>query len=415
MTISAVTTQSSLKPKKVKTEKFVLPALHEKQREVFQDPARFKVIVAGRRWGKTRLAVVAALYTALKGGNVWWIAPTYPVANIGWRLLKQLSTQASDARVRESDRTIFFERNNGMIASKSADNPVGLRGEGLDLVILEEAAFLPISIWEEEISPALADRKGGAYFISTPHGLHNLLAYVWEKAGSGEEGWKRWRFTTFDNPFIDKKEIERARESLPYHAFMQEFMAEFIDSANTVASPEWFKIVDAYPQDCRMVRFWDLAASEAKRGKDPDYTVGTLMGEKDGVFYIIDVIRGRWGPNSVEDVIYQTARADGISVTVGFEQEIGAASRIFYSHIMKRLAGFHVVRSLPKGRKLERAMPFLSQAEAGNVRLVRGPWNREWLREITGIPYTKHDDQLDSAAGAFHSLLRIKRRALYTW
>lgn len=372
------------------------------------------MVVAGRRWGKTRLAVTAALFDALRGGTVWWIAPTFPISNIGWNLLKNLARQYPGAVIRESDRAIRFEDIGGMIAAKSADNPVSLRGEGLTLAILEESAFMPETIWTEEVAPSLTDRKGGAYFISTPHGLRNALAYAWKQAEHDPE-WKRWHFTSYDNPFLDPKEIDKARENLPSFAFQQEYLAEFLEEGMSVAKREWFPIVDAYPVDCYRVRFWDLAASVPKKGSDPDFTVGTLMGVKDGIYYIIDVVRGRWGPGQVEAVIEQTAAVDGLRTSIGFEHEIGAGARLFFASLISRLAGYHVVHINPVGKKVERARPFLAQAEAGNVRLVNGPWVRDWLDEITMVPNSSHDDQFDSAAGAFLVLARMTKRKLFTW
>jgi hypothetical protein len=114
---------------------------------------------------------------------------------------------------------------------KSADNPDALRGEGLNFVVIDECAFVKEDAWLEALRPALADRKGGALFISTPKG-HNWFWNLWHGADGSD--WKAWRFTSYDNPFIDNAEIDAARSQLPERTFSQEFLAEFIDDAGGV-------------------------------------------------------------------------------------------------------------------------------------------------------------------------------------
>ena len=111
----------------MKTITITLPKLHSGQKQVAHHPARFQVLACGRRWGKTRLGALRNVATGLEGGRAWWVAPSYPVASIGWRLIKRLSSQVPGTEKHEVDRIIDFP-GGGMVQVKSADNPDSLRG-----------------------------------------------------------------------------------------------------------------------------------------------------------------------------------------------------------------------------------------------------------------------------------------------
>lgn len=206
------------------------PALHRGQREVWQDAARFHTLACGRRWGKSRLGALLCLHKAATGGRAWWVGPTYPVASVGWRMIRRLAVQIPSASIRESERMVMLP-GGGSIQVKSADNPDSLRGEGLNYVVIDECAFVREEAWTEALRPALADRKGGALFISTPKG-RNWFWRLWHNADG--ENWKAWRFTSYDNPYLDPAEIDAAKENLPERVFAQEFMAEFIEDTGGV-------------------------------------------------------------------------------------------------------------------------------------------------------------------------------------
>lgn len=210
-----------------------LPTLHAGQREVASHPARFKVLAAGRRWGKTRLGTLLCLRVALEGGRAWWVAPSYPMATVGWRGIKHLAKQIPGSEPREADRLITLP-GGGQIQVRSADNPDSLRGEGLDFLIIDEAAFVREEAWTEALRPTLSDRQGRAMFISTPKGRNWFWrAFVKGEAGDDDQ-WHSWKLPTASNPFIVTDEIEAAREQLPETIFRQEYLAEFIEDAGLV-------------------------------------------------------------------------------------------------------------------------------------------------------------------------------------
>lgn len=204
-----------------------LPALHNGQRAIWDDPARFQVVAAGRRWGKSRLASLRCVVCALEGGRAWWVFPSYPMAAVGWRMLKRMVVQLPGASMRENDRLI--EVNGGMIQIRSADNPDSLRGESLDMLVMDECAFMAEAAWTEALRPTLSDRQGHALFISTPKG-RNWFWRLW-KAAELDDGvtWRAWHLPTTSNPHIPATEVDAARRQLPERIYLQEYEAQFIE------------------------------------------------------------------------------------------------------------------------------------------------------------------------------------------
>lgn len=211
----------------------VLPPLHAGQREIVASPARFKVAACGRRFGKTRLGVALCLESALRGGVAWWVAPTYPIASVGWRGIQQLARQVPGADVRQGDREIRFP-GGGWLQVRSADDPDSLRGEGLNLAVLDECAFMREAAWTQALRPALADRRGSALFLSTPKG-RNWFYHLFLRGQDGDEAeYASWNRPTLSNPFIDPREVAEAQRQMPDRWFRQEFGAEFLDDAGGV-------------------------------------------------------------------------------------------------------------------------------------------------------------------------------------
>ena len=223
-----------------------LPALHPGQCEIRDSQARFIVLACGRRWGKTKAAAAICTRKALRGLKNWWIAPSYLVSNIGWREIVALATQIPGVQVQLGDRLVVFP-GGGFIQVRSAAGQTGLRGEGLDFVVIDECGFVGETVWTEAVRPALTDRKGGALLISTPTG-RNWFWRAWMRGQEGEEQWRSWQFPTVTNPYIDPEEVEEARRTLPERSFLQEYEAQFLDDAGAVfrnvikASQKWLEL-----------------------------------------------------------------------------------------------------------------------------------------------------------------------------
>lgn len=157
----------------------------------------------------------------------------------------------------------------------------------------------------------------------------------------------------------------------------------------------------------RAVRFWDLAATEPSSGNtDPDWSVGTLMLFDKGISYVMDVKRFRYRGEKVEQMIAQTAYEDGHGVPIRMEQEPGSSGKALADQYARYvLPGYDFQAIRATGDKVTRARPFAAAAANGNVRVVRAPWLTEWLDEFSSFPEAvEHDDQVDSAVGAFTHL-----------
>jgi len=228
-----------------------------------------------------------------------------------------------------------------------------------------------------------------------------------------------------DNPFIDQKTYIESLSNLDPVTRAKLLEGDWIIAAEGLMfKAVWFNpLVDGYPREARLCRYWDLAATEPKKGKDPDWTVGALVGEHEGIFYVIDIKRFKYSPYQVEQAISLTADMDGKNVIVGIEEEGGASGKSLIDHYRRNvLKGINVKSIRPgssqkirfgmdnsirsSGSKVARAMSWASAAEAGNVKLVRGTWNKAFLDEISQFPLGAHDDQVDTVSGAYGILCK---------
>jgi hypothetical protein len=198
------------------------------QTEIVEAPQRFKVVVAGRRFGKTHLAIrELCRYARLPDQTVWYVAPTYKQAKmIAFKALKKkLLTLRWAKKINETE--LSFELKNGStISLKGADNYDSLRGIGLDYLVLDEFADIDSEAWYETLRPTLADRQGGALFIGTPKGLnwaHDLFTAQEEYPTE----WRSFSYTTIEGGNVKPEEVEAARRSLDERTFRQEFEATF--------------------------------------------------------------------------------------------------------------------------------------------------------------------------------------------
>lgn len=211
---------------------------HPAQQAIWEDPARFKVVAAGRRFGKTTLAMAFALVVATSRPNalVLWAAPNHDTARKAMRAMLRLIPR----RYREANRTTqeIFLSTGGIIMFRSAERFDNLRGDGLDAAVCDEAAFMPEAAWTQAIRPALSDKKGVALLISTFDG-ENWFWHAYRRAIEPKNVlWQGWTFTTLDNPYIDPQEVEDAKATLPREVFLQEFMASPMAFAGAVFPSE---------------------------------------------------------------------------------------------------------------------------------------------------------------------------------
>jgi len=223
-----------------------LPSLHAGQQTIRDSDARFKTVVAGRRFGKTRYAVAEALAEALSGGRVWWVAPTYKQSKIAGKLIRGvLAPYPSLYDFRKSPHWAFSLNTGGEIELLTGDDPDNLRGDGLNLVICDEAAFLDKEVWTEALRPAVSDTLGDAIFISTPSPDTTAEDWFADRVEYGESEdfpeWKSWKFTSYDNPHLADSEIDAARRTMTEAAFRREYLAEIgADPEGALWDRDWF-------------------------------------------------------------------------------------------------------------------------------------------------------------------------------
>ena len=211
-----------------------------------------------------------------------------------------------------------------------------------------------------------------------------------------------------DNPYLDQDAYLASLNQLDPITRQQLLMGDWsARQPGNLFRREWFPVVEELPvQINRSVRFWDLAATPMRPGTDPDYTAGVRVDYGvDGLYYVVDVQRMRGTPGEVERLVNQTARMDGISTQIVIEQEPGASGVNTIHHYVTRILPDYTVRGQRStGSKVERAGPVSSQAEAGNIRLYRGPWLGPFLDEVEAFPLGGHDDQVDALSGAMMRL-----------
>ena len=250
---------------------------HPGQQPIRASDARFKVIACGRRWGKTELAAYEA---ADRLGDpdtlVWWVSPTYDIADIGFQTVVEHLPPGSIEDKKRTKPKAYDLTNGSRISFRSADREDSLRGEGLDLLIIDEAAMVPSRAWNSELRPTLSDTLGDMIAISTPKG-RNWFREWFERGNTDDHpDVKSWRAPTYENPHVPDEEIDAARSEQPDRVFRQEYLAEFIDESGGVFTNLDERLftaeydVDDVAGDGPYAHGWDFARHQ-------DYFVGVVL------------------------------------------------------------------------------------------------------------------------------------------
>ena len=210
--------------------------LTKAQHQVSQSKARFRVLISGRRFGKTHLAITEMMkYAAKPLQNIWYVAPTFKMAKeICWSNLKTMLYSFNWIEdINETNLTVKLKKSNSIISLKSADQPDALRGTGINFLILDEFADIDKRTWFEVLRASIADTLGDVLFCGTPRGYGNWSYELYLKAQSDKE-WDSFQYTTLQGGMVSQKELEQAQLDLDVRTFRQEFEGTFENYAGSV-------------------------------------------------------------------------------------------------------------------------------------------------------------------------------------
>lgn len=311
-----------------------------------------------------------------------------------------------------------FPRTNATFVLFGTDAQSFSRGRGprTHLQLFDEYAFFQeLEEVENALMPSLQTTGGRVLYLSSPPSsmAHPATVRIQTAMLNG----RCITDTFWNNPRVNHEEIlnsECARlglsreQLLKSTAFRREYLAELVGHDGAYFNSEWFagKIIDELPSDMQWVRSWDTAATEASGSNNPDWTVGVKLGiqhlpSKERRVVIADVKRFRKGPGETEREMHLTAELDGQNVPIILEQEPGSAGKIMVHGNKTRVFFGHTVHAGRRtGNKASYWSQLATQAEVGNVLLLRGAWNDEFVRELCALP-VGHDDQADAAAFGF--------------
>ena len=216
---------------------------HPGQLEVHRSLAPRRILACGTRWGKTRCAAMEALAAALEPRDRsmgWVVAPTFELADKVYREIVILAAEHlphRTVRIQEQQKRLVLLNLGGgksEIRAKSADNPVSLLGEGLDYLIIDEAARLKPKVWESYLSQRLIDRRGWALIISTPKGKDWFFDLHRRGQDPEDRDYESWNHPSWTNPYLDRDLIEAERDRLSDRVYRQEYGGEFLEGAGAV-------------------------------------------------------------------------------------------------------------------------------------------------------------------------------------
>ena len=386
------------------------PQLHIGQKEVLRSLTknRFNICVAGRRWGKTSLSIVAAFERAFKGEKVWIVFPVYPQAMDSFRTMKSLIRQLPEEMyvIKEVEKRIEIA-NGGSIQIKSADKPERLRGAGgLSLVVFDEAAYQSKETWET-VRPILSDSLGQALFISTPNGM-NWFYELFDNAKRRDE-WTIHHYPTESNPNIKPEELFQAREELGSLVYAQELLAEFTEVGHMIKR-EWFRYFDIiagddpeYVIDDEVVKDSDLSIfgtmdTALSIKETADYSVIMAIGTTpSGKLLVLDIFRDRLEAPELLPKIDSMIKKWNMA-WLGVEDSSFGLGIIQ----MARRQGLPIKNLKADKSKTARAVPAAAGCENGTIYFLKNAkWLVEFERELTSFPSSgSHDDQVDALAYA---------------
>lgn len=411
-------------------------ALHEAQQEIHNAAARFAVVVAGRRFGKTTYAIIRGIIEGLLETNargvaladdseVLYIGTTLEQARRNaWNLLKKYADPV--IRLDSAGRKMIFENQSYVVLVTGVrirllgmDNPDSARGMKIRFAILDEYAQMPETVWPEIIRPALMDTQGGALFIGTPKGRNHFFKLFHEvKKGLRGPEWAAFNYSSFANTFMSRKEVESAAIELTRgtpHLMAQEIEAKFTEPGGEIFNPGMFPIREDEPTSGSYHIAVDLAGFiESREGitqRDESaiavVKVFPLEGRRSNSFlshgwWVRDIIHGQWDVRTTAFNILQAAVKYQVQ-RVGIES--GALKNAVSGYLNEYIRDFNRPLHLEdlhhnNRSKHDRVRWALEgRAQKGRIFLAPGDWNEEFIAQACGFPSRLvHDDLIDAVA-----------------
>lgn len=395
--------------------------LHPAQMEIFNTPKRFKIVAAGRRFGKSYLSAVTLLIEALKEKNeygykldqtkaVYYVAPTFQQAkDIMWKLLKLLGKDVIEYAYENTN--VLRLINGREIHLKGSDRPETLLGVGLSYVVMDEYASMKPNVWEEILSPTLADVKGGALFIGSPRGKNHFYKLYQEAIRenlAGDSEWATFTYKSVDNPFLSGDEIKSQKRRLSKASFKQEFEASFSTAGGSTLNPELIVVDDVEPADGSYFISVDLAGFGTGEGLTKskfaalDETAISIVKVGTYGWWVQNIIFGRWDIRETSLRILRAAQTIKPAV-VGIEQgSLKNAIGPYMQDQMQRLNTFPNIQTVTHGgkSKIDRIVWALQgRLEHGRIKFKSGAYLERLEEQMGDFPNPMaHDDLLDSLA-----------------
>ena len=377
------------------------------QKKVWADSTRFKIVAAGRRTGKSRLAAWMLIVNALQAdkGHVFYVAPTQGQArDIMWQTLLELAHPiVTNAHINNLQIKLV---NGATISLKGADIPETMRGVSLKFLVMDEYADMKPEVFEQILRPALADQKGGALFIGTPMGRNHFYDLYKYAELEDDESYEAWHFTSYDNELLDPEEIDLAKKSMSSYAFRQEFMASFEARGSEMFKEDWVKFgetpeIGDYYISIDLAGFEDVSKKRTKNSKLDESAIAVVKVNENG-WHLENIIHSRWDLAETARKIFEAVR-DYRPISVGIERGISKQAVMSpLMDLMKQRGRFFVVEELTHGnkKKTDRIMWALQgRFENGQITLGKGEWNSRFLDQLFQFPdVLTHDDLVDAFA-----------------
>jgi len=384
--------------------------LHPAQLEIFNSKARFKVVSAGRRFGKSRLAAWILIIKALQSDSkdVFYIGPTFQQAkDIMWTMLKELLHGTELIESTHENTATMTLTNGRRISLKGSDRPDTLRGVGLAYVVMDEYASMKVEVWEQIIRPTLADVKGGALFIGTPAGKNHF--YDLYQDAEKDDDWETFQYNSTDNPLIDPEEVEVARRTMSTQAFRQEFEASFVSFTGGIFKSDWIQTDDKEPEDGNYVIAVDPAGYEQVekergiKGSKLDETAIAIVKISGDTWWVKDILHGRWSIKETAKKILSSA-IENQATTVGIESGALKNAILPYLEDEMRIQGrwVPITDVTHGGKKKADRITWALQGRLEHGKIIFNPkpsYIKDLEVQLTEFP-TKgtHDDIIDALA-----------------